>query len=158
MIKLAVSSYPQLIPSPIEIEARGKSYSIRTLEKLKKQFLNAWMFFILGVDAFLEIDTWREYEKVLEQCHFVVISRPGYDLRKAKKILGERYTDRIIRISNSANSRNWNMRRNKIFLLSIHALDIASKDIRKKVKRGESIAGLVVGCVEEYIRENMLYQ
>jgi nicotinate-nucleotide adenylyltransferase len=158
MIKLAVSSYPQLIPSPIEIEARGKSYSIRTLEKLKKQFPDAWMFFILGVDAFLEIETWREYKKVLEQCHFVVISRPGYDLRKAKKILGENYADRMIRVSDSASSRKWIMHHNKIFLLSIYALDIASKDIRKKVKRGESIAGLVDDRVEDHIRKNKLYQ
>jgi nicotinate-nucleotide adenylyltransferase len=158
MIKLAVASFPQLIPSPVEIDAKGKSYSIRTLERLKQQFPDAWMFFILGVDAFLEIDTWREYEKVLQQCHFIVISRPGYDLRKTKKILGGKYTERMTRVYDSAKLGKFITHRYKIFLLSIHALDIASKDIRRKVKRGESIAGLVVDPVEEYIRKNKLYQ
>ncbi|UCE39924.1 MAG: nicotinate-nucleotide adenylyltransferase [Candidatus Aminicenantes bacterium] len=158
MVKLAAASYPQFIPSPVEVEAKGKSYSILTLEKLKQQFPDALMFFILGVDAFMEIDTWREYKKVLEQCHFVVISRPGYDLKEAKKLLGGKYAERMVMVSGNTRLRGAMRHPYKIFLLSIDALDIASKDIRKKVKMGESIAGLVVKRVEEYIHKNKLYQ
>lgn len=158
MVERAVASYPQFIPSPVEIEARGKSYSILTLAKLKKLYPDALMFFILGVDAFLEMDTWRDYEKLLGQCHFIVISRPGYDLRDAKKILGGKYTKRMIQVSDSAKLDKMMHQGCKIFLLSIPALDIASKDIRIKVKKGKSIAGLVVESVEEYIRINKLYQ
>ena len=158
MVKLAVASYPQFVPSPVEIEAKGKSYSILTLEKLKKQFPDAVIFFILGVDAFLEIDTWREYKKILEQCHFIVISRPGYDLIEAKKLLNGKYTERMVRILKTTKLDRLMSHRYKIFLLNIDALDIASKDVRKKVKNGKSIAGLVVEAVEEYIQTNKLYQ
>lgn len=158
MVKLAVASYPQFVPSPIEIEAKGKSYSILTLAKLKQQFPDAAMFFILGVDAFLEIDTWREYKKVLEQCHFIVISRPGYDMNEAKKPLGRNYEERMVQVLETTKLDKAMLHPYKIFLLSIDALDMASKDIRKKVKMGKSIAGLVVEPVEEYIQINKLYQ
>ena len=158
MVKLAVASYPQFVPSPIEIEAKGKSYSILTLAKLKQQFPDAAMFFILGVDAFLEIDTWREYKKVLKQCHFIVISRPGYELNETKKPLGGNYAERMVQVIETTKLDKAMLHPYKIFLLSIDALDMASKDIRKKVKMGISIAGLVVESVEEYIQINKLYQ
>lgn len=158
MVKLTVAPYPQFIPSPVEIEAKGRSYSVLTLAKLKRRYPDALMFFILGVDAFLEIETWRNYKKVLEQCHFIVISRPGYDLQDAEKILGGEYTERIIQVLNSPKMDKMMLQSYKIFLLSIPALDVASKDIRRKIKMGESIAGLVVESVEEYIRINKLYQ
>jgi len=157
MVKLAAAPYPQLIPSPVEIEAKGKSYSLLTLEKLRQQFPDALMFFILGIDAFLEIDTWWEYRKVLEMCHFIVISRPGYDLRKAKKILGAKYKERMIEVSDFVKMSEVKSPLYKIFLFSIDALDVASEDIRAKIKKGESITGLVVRDVEEYIYRHKLY-
>jgi len=158
MVELAVAPYPQIVPSSIEIDAKGKSYSILTLAKLKKRYPNSSMFFILGVDAFLEIDTWREYKKVLEQCHFIVISRPGYDLQDAKKVLGGDYAERVIQKFESIALEKVVLQSYKIFLLSIPALDIASKDIRRKVKMRESIADLVAEPVEKYISSNKLYQ
>jgi nicotinate-nucleotide adenylyltransferase len=158
MVELAVAPYPQIVPSSIEIDAKGKSYSILTLAKLKKRYPNSSMFFILGVDAFLEIDTWRDYEKVLEQCHFIVISRPGYDLEDAKKVLGGNYTERVIQDFDSVMLEKVVLQSYKIFLLSIPAFDIASKDIRRKVKMRESIADLVAERVEKYISSNKLYQ
>lgn len=158
MVELAVAPYPQIVASSIEIDAKGKSYSILTLAKLKKRYPNSSMFFILGVDAFLEIDTWRDYEKVLEQCHFIVISRPGYDLEDAKKVLGGNYTERVIQDFDSVKLEKVVLQSYKIFLLSIPAFDIASKDIRRKVKMRESIADLVAERVEKYISSNKLYQ
>jgi len=158
MVELAVASYPRIVPSSIEIEAKGKSYSILTLAKLKKRYPDSSMFFILGVDAFLEIDTWRDYEKVLEQCHFIVISRPGYDLEETKKVLGGNYSERVIQDFDSVKLERLVRKSYKIFLFPMSALDIASKDIRRKVKLGKSITDLVVDPVEQYIRLNELYQ
>jgi nicotinate-nucleotide adenylyltransferase len=72
MVELAVEPYPHFYPSPIEIDAGGMSYSIVTLKKMKTQYPEAKILFLLGMDAFLEIETWRDYESVLEQffyCH-----------------------------------------------------------------------------------------
>ncbi len=158
MVELAVAPYPQFIPSSIEIEAKGKSYSILTLAKLKERYPDAWIFFILGVDAFLEIDTWKDYEKVLEQCHFIVISRPGYRLEDAEHILGGKYKNWIHRLSGQEEISDQILSDYKIFLLSISALDLASQEVRKRIKNGKSITGQVAESVEAYINENKLYQ
>jgi nicotinate-nucleotide adenylyltransferase len=158
MVELAVAPYPRIFPSSIEIEAKGKSYSIMTLAKLKKRHPDSLMFFIMGVDAFLEIDTWRDYEKVLEQCHFIVISRPGFILEDSNKVLGGEYRGRMVQILDSIDLEEVVQRNHKIFLLPLPSLDIASKDIRKKVRMGESITDLVPEPVGKYILSNDLYQ
>jgi nicotinate-nucleotide adenylyltransferase len=158
MVELAAKLYPLFLASSIEIDAKGKSYSVHTLSKLKKQFPESAIFFILGIDAFLEIDTWREYKKLLDQCHFIVISRPGYNIEDAKNILGGLYIDRIIQDFEPVIIEEAIAQKHKIFLLPIPALDIASKEIRRKVKSGESIAGLVTEPVREYIELHNLYR
>jgi len=158
MVELAVASYPQFVPSPIEIEAKGKSYSILTLSKLKERYTNAWIFFILGVDAFLEIDSWRDYENVLEQCRFIVISRPGYHLKDAEYILGGKYKKWIHQLSAQMEISEEMFKQYKIFLLTISALDLASHEVRKRIRNKKSIAGCVAESVEAYIIKNELYQ
>lgn len=158
MVRLAVTGFPGLIPSSIELEDEGTSYSILTLGKIKKHFPEARLFFILGVDAFVEIDTWRSYEQVLEQCSFIVISRPGYDLQKARDILGGDYAERIWDVAENEDLSQGNEAVHRIYLISIDALNIASTQIRKTIRAGRPISGLVPQPVEEYIKEHKLYQ
>jgi nicotinate-nucleotide adenylyltransferase len=157
MVELALESYPKFLPSSIEIDAKGKSYSIITLNKIKKLYAEALIFFILGIDAFLEIDTWKEYEKVLNQCFFVVISRPGYEFKKAKELLDRKHQKKIIELSETGRVENELPSSARIFFLPINALDIASTTIRKKIRKGDSIKNLVSGTVEAYIREKKIY-
>lgn len=157
MVELALDSYPQFVPSSIEIDAKGKSYSIVTLKKIKRLYPQASIFFVLGIDAFLEIDTWREYHSLLEQCYFVVISRPGYRLDDAKKILGGEFRKRMVEISESAEVNEKKVASYKIFFFPIDSLDVASTEIRERIKRGESIKGMVPEAVRNYIQENNLY-
>lgn len=158
MVRLAVTGLPGLIPSSIEIEDEGTSYSIRTLGKIKKHFPAAELFFILGVDAFLEIDTWRAYEQVMEQCFFIVISRPGYELQNAKEVLESTYSDRMCEVSVDDDLSQAKGCAFQIYLMTIQALDISSSQIRGQLKRSGSISGLVPLPVEEYIKEHNLYQ
>jgi nicotinate-nucleotide adenylyltransferase len=136
MVELALASFDRFFPSSVEIDARGTSYSILTLNKIKEMFPQTEAFFLLGIDAFLEIETWKDYEDVLEQCSFVVMSRPGFRLSEAKDILTEKY---------------------KIYLLSINTLDISSSEVRERIRKNQPIEGLVPENVENYIKERRLY-
>lgn len=136
MVELALASFDRFFPSSVEIDARGTSYSILTLNKIKEMFPQTEAFFLLGIDAFLEIETWKDYEDVLEQCSFVVMSRPGFRLSEAKDILTEKY---------------------KIYLLSINTLDISSSEVRERIRKNQPIEGLVPENVENYIKEKRLY-
>lgn len=158
MAELALASNPQFIPSSIEVDARGKSYSILTLKKLKKLYPRALIFFILGIDAFLEIDTWKEYRKVLEQCFFVIVSRPGYRLEDAKRILGKDYRKTMVEISATEEIGKDRLQEFRAFLFPMDSLNIASSEIRRRVKRGEPIKGMVPKAVETYIWKRKLYR
>lgn len=158
MVKLALRSHPQMMASSLEIEAREKSYSIITLNKLKALYADAGLFFILGIDAFLEIETWKSYREVLEQCRFIVISRPGFDLAAAPKALPSEYADTVGECSGSGPVAEETLVRWRIFLVPIKALDVSSTEIRRRVRAGRPIRGLVPNPVEEYIRKKRLYQ
>lgn len=158
MVGMALRSHPCFVPCSIEIDAQGKSYSIITLNKAKNLYPEALTFFILGVDSFLEIDTWKDYEKVLEQCFFAVTDRPGYRLNDAKKILGGKYREKMHRLRESEAVKNKLFLSYRIFLLPMDALNIASSGIRERVKRSESIHSLVSDEVEAYIKKNKLYR
>jgi len=158
MVELAVDPFPHFIPSSIEIDAGGKSYSIVTLKKIKAQYPEARILFLLGVDAFLEIETWRDYENVLEQCSFIIMSRPQFHLEDAHEVLSEKYSQRIVALSGNSAPVNIENSANLIYLVPIQALDISSTEVRERVMRNQSIQDLVPESVEHYIKERGLYQ
>jgi nicotinate-nucleotide adenylyltransferase len=157
MVELACLGHPGFEASSIEVEARETSYSILTLARIKGLYPGALVFFILGVDAFLEIGTWREYERVLQECLFVVTGRPGNDLESAAGVLGGRLSGRIYRVAEGESPDESLFSRFGVFLLPIKALDISSTDIRSRVRRGENPEGLVPPAVADYIRNHQLY-
>lgn len=158
MVELSLRSSSHFVPSSIEIDAKGKSYSIITLNRIKKLYPEALIFFILGVDAFLEIDTWKDYEHVLKQCFFVVISRPGYNSYEAKKKLKGKYLKKMYEFSRSEALTDKLLSSFIIFFLPIDAVNVASTDIRDRIRRSESIEAMVSVEVEAYIKENKLYK
>jgi nicotinate-nucleotide adenylyltransferase len=157
MVELALSSFDRFSPSSIEIDAKGMSYSIVTLNRIKKMFPQTEIFFLLGVDAFLEIETWKDYEDVLEQCSFIVMSRPGYRLDEARGALSKKYNQRMVEISGPIQRDRQMFFSPKIYLLPIHTLDISSSEVRERVGKNQSIEGLVPENVENYIKERRLY-
>ncbi|MEI9477177.1 MAG: nicotinate-nucleotide adenylyltransferase [Deltaproteobacteria bacterium] len=76
MVKLATLANPFFSVSDVEIERSGKSYSIDTLRYFRERQPDSF-FFILGMDAFVEIETWKEYQKLFSLCNFIVMARPG---------------------------------------------------------------------------------
>jgi len=158
MVELACRGRAGFEASSIEVDAREKSYSILTLRKLRALSPESRLFFILGVDAFLDIGTWREYHRVLEGCFFIVMGRPGFGLDRARDVLGGSLRDRMAPVEGSEELAGTLPSRARIFLMPIRALDVSSTEIREKVRRGQSLEGLVPAAVEEYIRERQLYR
>ncbi len=158
MVELACRRRVGFEASPLEVEAREKSYSILTLRKVRALAPRSRLFFILGVDAFLDIGTWREYEKVLRECYFIVTGRPGFDLERAREVLGGRLRDDIGPLASPGSLSGTASPPTRVVLLPIGALDVSSTKIRAKVRRGEPVEGLVPRAVAAYIREHRLYR
>lgn len=158
MAREAVRDFPGIEVSPVEIEAGGRSYSVRTLEIVRRLHPGAEIYFILGIDAFLEIETWMEYRRLLESCRMIVISRPGFRLEDAWNVLGEDFRPRICRWRGPGALGRDEAKRYTIFLLEMEALDVSSSEIRERLRSGRPVSGLLSPAVAEYIKENGLYR
>lgn len=158
MVRLAVKGHPAFEASPIEIDAPETSYSIITLNKIKALYPDSLVFFILGVDAFMEIETWRSYREVLAQCRFIVMSRPGRRLDEARRALPEGYAAEILDLGADRLLTDDLAESYRIFLLPIDALDISATEIRRRVRLGQPVTGLVPEAVDFYIHKKRLYQ
>jgi nicotinate-nucleotide adenylyltransferase len=80
MVELACAADPRFAPSRAEAGTE-RSYSIHTIEKLRREHPEDEFFFLIGADAFEEIQTWHRWRDVVRQVEFIVVSRPGHDYR-----------------------------------------------------------------------------
>lgn len=161
MINRAVKGNRHFAVSDIETKSRGKSYTIDTVKKLKKLDPDSELFFILGIDAFLDLPYWKQPDGLAELVSFIVISRPGHafcDLQtspylksvstsKLKKLDSRRSSDLII---DNPSGR-------KVFLHNVTGLTISASEIRNMIRDGESIKYLLPDSAKSYIISNTLY-
>lgn len=77
MVELACAGDPLFVPSRLE-QGDRKSYSIDTIERIPLRNGDS-LHFIIGADAFAEIQTWRRWQNVVAKVEFIVVSRPGHD-------------------------------------------------------------------------------
>ena len=78
MVRLAIAKNPSFAVSTVEISRRGKSYSVDTIRHFAARWPKDALYFILGLDAFREIGSWKDFQEIFPLCHFIVISRPGH--------------------------------------------------------------------------------
>jgi nicotinate-nucleotide adenylyltransferase len=150
MAALSVNGQNGLVLSDEELCAPGPSYTVDTLERLHAHGLTATqIFFITGADAFAEIDTWHRYPEVLELAHFVVVSRPGFPVSE----LGVR----LPAVKSRMQLGGADVGEPAVFLVDARTPDVSSTEIRRRIRDGESLAGLVVPAVEAHILQHGLY-
>jgi nicotinate-nucleotide adenylyltransferase len=158
MVQLAVAGRANWTASPVEIRAGGTSYSIRTIERMRRRFPRAHLFFITGADAFRDIKTWREWERVLRSCVFIVTTRPGTGLASSVRSLGPGYADRIRTLGRTDAVREDDLVAGRIFLVPIEALPVSSTEIRERARGGRPLGRLAPPAVAARIRARGLYR
>lgn len=163
MVRLALGDHSRLRLCDAEARRSGPSYTIDTVRQIKRDASAAAAFsFILGMDAFLEIHTWKYFEQLFDEMAFVVVSRPGSGLwtlsmRRDVEAYTRRHLSETYRLS-GAGDRLTHPSRQEIILISVTPMDIASSQIRHMVRQGESIADWVASPVARYIQQKGLYQ
>lgn len=160
MVVAATLHNPSFVASPIEVNRPGKSYSIDTVRELKEEMDNGLeIVFIIGLDSFVEIDTWEDYEEFLDLCHLIVVSRPGHGFEEIDKLpdwIGERAID--VSQSDVRPAEQFPEEGRRIFLSDAVHIDISSTEIRERMAAGNSVRYKVPAEVERYIRAHGLYR
>lgn len=162
MARLAILDNPFFEISDIEIKRTGKSYTVKTIEELRKTYPSREFYLILGIDAFLDIPNWRRPERLIALVNFVIISRPGSrfaDLRQSPYIqkINRRTLKRIDDAEEDICMSALESRREAV-LLRITPMEISATGIRNALKEGKNIKYLLPAEVQSYIIRNKLYK
>ncbi|WP_299225686.1 nicotinate (nicotinamide) nucleotide adenylyltransferase [Sulfurihydrogenibium sp.] len=152
MLDLSIKNNPFFETSDFEINKKEKSYTIDTIKYFKEK-LGYNPFFIVGSDAFLTLDKWREPINLLENTNFIVVSRDNTDFEKIKEFLLVKFSYNRLYVDN-----NLNLSETKVYFFKSRQLEISSTEVRNRVKTGKSIKYLVLPEVEEYIYARGLYR
>lgn len=163
MIRLSFSNHPDFAVSDVELKRSGPSYTIDTVRHFKSILPeDAEIFLIMGLDAFLEIDTWKSYKDLFLLIPFIVMSRSSagqgatvFGRKPFEDYLKSRIS-RGYKLSASQSSYVHEIKQ-PVFVFNVTPIDISSTKIRKLIKNGSTIKSLVPEIVEAFIKSKGLY-
>jgi len=166
MLSLALAEEKNFVPSLLESPevvtlAGGRaSYSIDTVRRYKQQMpASDHLFFLIGVDAFLEISTWRSPVELLRECEFIVANRPGFLLADVVAALPPELRPPVVdkkRGNKSVGSIKYEGA--VIHLLPDVNVSVSATQVREAAHAGRPIKRFVGEPVAEYIRKMKLYR
>ncbi len=141
-VRSAIADNPRFDVDAIEVERGGASFAIETLRSIGGKIAPTLPVFIIGHDAFVELGSWREPEKLLTLAHFAVTTRPPVTRPSLSEWLPAIYRDSVEIAADGLSGRHrtagtW------IRLIEISRLDISSSDIRARLREGRSVRYLI---------------
>lgn len=140
MCKIAARYDKRMQVSDIELNLDGISYTVRTLEILKKRFFTEKLYFLVGADMLLCFDKWKEPHRILELATLVAVPRDDAQAETLRRYKAEKFKD------------------GNILIIDCDRIDISSTDIRKGIKNGDTaVADMLPDGVYEYIKKSGIY-
>jgi nicotinate-nucleotide adenylyltransferase len=158
MVVLATAGDPRFVPSLLEAPTPDGRlrYSIDTVRAAKRRLsMNDEMFFLLGADALLDLPHWKDFRRLLSSTHFIVVSRPGFSVAQIAEMLP---SDLAAQPSPRVRPNTVRLQRTAIHVLPGLDVAISSREIRRFIREGRRVTGLVPRLVEEYIVKKGLYR
>lgn len=146
MLEAAIAGDPDLVPDTRELHRTGPSYSVWTLRSLRREFPEASLFWIVGVDAWLDLKSWYRWYELSSLAHFVVVGRPGWELSG----------DAAARLSRDAADLR-RCRAGGAVLWDGPRVDVSASGIRSRIAAGEDASDVLPPPVLAYIQRNKLY-
>ena len=135
MVALATAGHPHFVPSDLELQREGPSYTVDTLAALRAGRPDDAFVVIVGSDTFPEMRSWKESERLFALCAVAVVGRPGEGGEEAPPLPEVSGVERV----------------------GGPGLPISSSAIRERVRRGLSVRYLVPDAVADYIAKRGLY-
>ncbi|MBF0456685.1 MAG: nicotinate (nicotinamide) nucleotide adenylyltransferase [Nitrospirae bacterium] len=156
MARLAVAGNADFVLSDCECRSEEASYTVHTIKEMKKQYSECALYFIMGLDAFLEMPKWFKADEILANVSLIVMARPTVEMEKIKESPYIDSENNVQLYGKVAQIRLKNGKYLSIARITPH--DISSTKIRQAVREGGSIKYLLPECVEKYIITNKLYK
>jgi nicotinate-nucleotide adenylyltransferase len=163
MTSLALEGKQAMQASDIEVRRGGPSYTIETLRGFKSsEAPEHRFFFLIGLDAFLEIHAWKEYLQLFDEAAFIIMSRPrsglvGEALGKTVESYARTRISKRYRLSADGSVLK-HPAKMPLFMARVKPMAISSSSVREAIRRGHKIDQWVVPAVAHYIEEKGLYR
>ena len=160
MVRQAVAEYPHYAVSDVESTVPGPSYTIDTVRTLRRT-VTGELWFIIGLDAFLEIAAWKSGETLVSSTNFLVVSRPSVHFAQAAELtllpslpvdqLHELDAGRLDRLDVSVEAHAM------VTFLRIAPCPVSASAIRKRIHEGLDVTDWLPPGVRSYIIRHRLY-
>ena len=144
MLELAIAGHPSFRVDPLEKDRIGPSYTVDTLIELHARAPGHTYALIVGGDSLADLPFWRDPRGIVSRAELLVMARPGAprideaDLRKALSMTS---ADEL-----------------RLRFVIAPLIDIASRDIRRRVAEGRSVRYLLPRALEVFVGERRLYR
>ena len=152
LVELATRGQPEFVVDDRELQRDGPSYTVDTLDSLRRESPRRSLCLIVGMDAFLGLPGWHRWDEILGFAHMVIAHRPGWQAPREGvlgELLAERRTDRIEDLHVAECGR--------IYVQAVTQLEIASTEIRKLAGAGRDPRFLMPDAVRDDILESACY-
>jgi nicotinate-nucleotide adenylyltransferase len=150
MVGLAVTENPRFRVDEREMRIPGPSYTVHTLESLRGEYGSRSICLLMGSDAFRELESWYQWERLLELSHIVVMQRPDSPTGAQ---LPSWVENRLCRDKGELS----NYPGGRVLIQHVDPQNISASKIRAQIASGQSVAGLLPDVVYHYIQKNHLY-
>lgn len=134
MVQLALQDYPRFKASDFEFHLPKPSYTINTLDALKKAYPEHDFTLIIGSDNWTEFDKWRNYDKILDNYSIKIYPRLGYRISIPPKY------------------------KSRVEALDAPIVEISSTFIRESISEGKEMKAFLPEAVYQYINSKELYR
>jgi len=146
MLRLAVDGEETFTVSDIELSREGPSYTIDTIQEVRRRSPGASVSLVVGADMLEDLPNWHRAEEVVEAADIIVARRPPRHLRMEEVMAS---------LSGAIPEKQVERLRRRI--VDAPLIDISSTEIRHRVRQGRSVRFLVPDAVRDYIEEQGLY-
>lgn len=162
MLALATAGEERFVPSLLEADSGQPNYSIRTVRRLKSHLDKSdILYFLIGIDAFMEISTWKQPAQLLSECDFIVASRPGHSLADLVEALpeGVRPSGAVLQALRKQQGDGMiELPATRIHILPDVNQPVSSTQIRASAHKSvQQLSRYVPASVARYIKKERLY-
>jgi nicotinate-nucleotide adenylyltransferase len=158
MLNAAVSGYSELQVDDRELKRDGPSYTVDTLHSLRDEKGNVPLALCVGVDAFVNLDTWHQWKSLVELAHIVVAHRPGWPVESLEQKISAGLKKMVREHTVIDGALLHQKPAGCVLMQKVTDIPLSSSEIRHCVAQGKSVADMVPPGVLHIIERNKLYQ
>ena len=144
LLQTAIADQPGFVLDQRELHRAGQSYMVDTLESLRDEFPSQPICLIVGMDAFLGLKQWHQWQRIPDLCHLIVTTRPGFEIDPA-------YVSELPASLSDSASELAGIAAGRILLESVTLLDISASAIREMLAAGQSVRYLLPDKVNDQL-------